>query len=243
VIQAPCVTDSAAALLSELREFFSEQARRGKGRCVVSQVLRVQKGVAKTGSKEAKYLATEAKNSTTSDPKVEKVLEHWCTTFNLVKAHTPTRVATVQMALAAGLTVEQCCAWIDHVGANPWVIQRGPGADITTLFRPVNLRRACKFLGIPVPEAKETWLTPFANIFARRYPTATFPYGMAARSLSAAVRQHGGEYAQQEFAAYVDRTVVEYFSFPKFVMGLGTWASGRKAQLMPSNKPLTVTVE
>lgn len=72
------------------------------------------------------------------------------------------------------------------------------------------------------PKARNTWMTPFGDIWLDRYG-GEMSYKQAARPLRRLVEQHGQESVLKSFTRYCDKTDAEFASVPKFCSTYGRW--------------------
>jgi phage replication O-like protein O len=71
-------------------------------------------------------------------------------------------------------------------------------------------------------KAKETWLTPFNDIWLGKFG-GDMPFGVAAAVLKRLVDRHGHDTTIAHFTAFVDHAEPDYVSLPRFESTFGSW--------------------
>ena len=79
----------------------------------------------------------------------------------------------------------------------------------------------------------QTWLSPYASVWRKKYPDALVPFGQLARNFKDLVKAHPAERIVTELQAYLEKTPQQYISLAKFVATFGAWT--------PVSKPAEVT--
>lgn len=102
---------------------------------------------------------------------------------------------------------------------------------VRAISRPLDSdQRVCKLLGRKYePAARQTWLTPFDELWREAHPKAPPPeFGVMAKSVFPLVQKHGAEAVLAQCRAYLDCTEPQYVSWPKFASLFGSWHQGRR---------------
>lgn len=85
----------------------------------------------------------------------------------------------------------------------------------------------------PKSEPSEFPATKAANVYLRHYPKGE-PPGAMFKALRPLAVEHGWESVAPELEAYLERTAIDFHSWPKFAAGFGSWANGNVARAGPS---------
>lgn len=86
---------------------------------------------------------------------------------------------------------------------------------------------------------RDTWLTPYVNVWRECYPDGEAPVGPLAKHLSKLDKKHGAGKVAEQLTAYLHTTEIAYVSLPKFASGFGKW----KKEQRNVSKALQATVE
>lgn len=84
-----------------------------------------------------------------------------------------------------------------------------------------------------------------ANVYLRHYPKGE-PPGAMFKVLRPLVVEHTWDVVEPELEAYLERTAIDYHSWPKFAAGFGSWASPNGtalARVGPQARPPTTAAE
>jgi hypothetical protein len=78
------------------------------------------------------------------------------------------------------------------------------------------------------PKDRYTWLTPFDKAWQLRFQ-ATLNHGAFAHHAARLLAKHDQAHVLAEFTAYINRTDLDYISWPKFASGFGAWGTARRS--------------